>query len=153
MPKGQREAHSRAFKGPFHLFGIIIFTGGKMKKVKQYKIAERAAYGFKKTDAEEGKLERKKIQWRKKGIHVSMYDRYECIEDPKRLLEVLTNEVKANGIFYKKGSDYEHALTPKLKEFLTKHYIPYVHREYLELINALLKKQAEKPYKEYVREK
>jgi len=117
-----------------------------MKKIKQYKIPERAKYGFKKTEAEEKKLERRRIRWRKQGIEVLTTHHDVYIEDPKKLLEILISEVVGNSIFYKKGtykkrSNYEYALTPKTKEFLTKHYIPYVHREYVELINTLLKKQ------------
>jgi hypothetical protein len=120
-----------------------------MKRIKQYKIAERAAYGFKKRETEEKKLEQKRIKWRKKGIEVLTYHQDEYIEDPKRLLEVLIDDVRMNSIFYKKGSKYEYSLQPKVKEFLMKHYIPYIHREYMELINALLKKQGEKSYTEY----
>ena len=124
-----------------------------MKRVKQYKIAERAAYGFKMNNTEEKRLEKLIKRSRKKGIDINIFHQDEYIENPERLLDVLTCEVRENNIFYKLGSKYEFALSPKVKEFLAKHYIPYVHREYLELINALLKKQAEKPYTEHVRGK
>ena len=124
-----------------------------MKRIKQYKIAERAAYGFKKNNTEEKKLKRFIRKSEKEGFEILIYKRDEYIETPERLLEVLKDEVRGNNIFYKKGSKYEYSLQPKMKEFLIKHYIPYVHREYLEMINALLKKQAEKTHDEYVRKK
>jgi hypothetical protein len=120
-----------------------------MKRVKQYKIAERAAYGFKKNGTEETKL--KQLISRSKKKDVGMEN--DNIEDPERLLDALTTEIRDNRIFYKKGSKYEYSLQPKVREFLVKHYIPYIHREYMELINALLKKQAEKTHDEYVRRK
>jgi hypothetical protein len=120
-----------------------------MKRIKQYKIAERAAYGFKKNGTEEKKLKQLIRRTKKKDADIEN----EHIEDPERLLEVLTNEIRENRMFYKKGSKYEYSLQPKIKEFLTKHYIPYIHREYMELINTLLKKQGEKVYTEHVRRK